>query len=165
MKLNHALNYVFFLILVLVLMGGAAHAEDFTFNVPVELHKIPSGVWQFQVNGQVFDKDMQRIGYGTSPQISIVNGEYVGTVTLKFNAEPSYGAIAAKDPAKARSYEVYITLNTAGGCLNTMMLNGPYPYDPTKPLVCSVKGNLPVTLAPAKSIQGRILTPPKAIIK
>jgi hypothetical protein len=164
-----------FLILSIAILGSSAHAEDFTFNIPVELHKIPASITKFQLSGEVFDNNKSRIGYGNSDHITIVNGEYLGTVTLKFNAEPANGAIPAKDPSKATSYSVYILINDAGGCLNVMNLDGPYPYDPSKPLVCGVSGNLPATITPMKSgtaivnpvkpLPAKILTQPKPLTK
>ena len=131
----------------ILLCASLLHAEDFIFNVPVELHKIPADIKTFAVNIEVYDKEFTsegypaagstRIGAGSTPNISIVNGEYVGTVTVKFNADQY------KKPEKAIVYSGLLVLGNAGGCGNSMRLDGPYPYDPQKPIVCEVYGKLP----------------------
>ena len=133
----------------ILLCGSLLHAEDFIFNVPVELHKIPADIKYYSASVSVYDKEFTSEGYPApgSTRIgsgsgggSIVNGEYVGTVTVKFNADPG------KKPEKAITYRVSLLLygpaGYQGGCLNSMALDGPYPYDPQKPIVCEVYGKL-----------------------
>jgi len=145
--------------LLISLASVLVGAEDFTFHVPVELHKIPSDIKSFSINAWVFnraeDKDGYcpsgaRIGALTFGPIPIVNGEYVGVVTLKFNADYH------KDPATAVSYRVDLLLNGPpppyqGGCLNAMGLDTPYPYDVTKPIVCWAHGSIQQTATPRPS--------------
>ena len=147
----------------ILLCGSLLHAEDFIFNVPVELHKIPADVKTFSIGIAVYDKEFTsdgypaagstRIGYGNAPVIPIVNGEYVGTVTVKFNAQP------AKKPEKAIVYSVSLGLygppGYQGGCLNSMALDGPYPYDPQKPIVCTLYGKLSSSSPTMKQIPPR----------
>ena len=107
------LTFIFILGLVVSAFSVAAQAEDFTFNIPVELHSIPADIKTFAVSVAVYDRapdsrgyrpDESRIGYGGSPTISLVNGEYVGTVTVKFNAQPR------REPEKAMLYEAHLLL-------------------------------------------------------
>jgi hypothetical protein len=141
------LAFIFILGLVVSAFALAAQAEDFTFNIPVELHSIPADIKTFAVSVAVYDRapdsrgyrpDESRIGYGGSPTISLVNGEYVGTVTVKFNAQPR------REPEKAMLYEAHLLLQGPpgyqGGVLNAMGLDTPYPYDPEKPLVYFLTG-------------------------
>lgn len=53
--------------------------------------------------------DESRIGYGGSPTIPLVNGEYVGTVTVKFTAQPR------REPEKAIRYEAWLLLQGPPG--------------------------------------------------
>jgi hypothetical protein len=132
----------------ILLCGSLLYAEDFVFNVPVELYKIPADIKAVGVAIEVYDKELTgwdlpagstRIGYGSSGG-SIVNGEYVGNVTVKFNAQPG------KKPEKAIGYRGWLLLYGPGayqgGCLSAMGLDGPYPYDPQKPMVCAIYGKL-----------------------
>jgi len=141
------------LVVAILLCGGLLYAEDFTFNAPVELHNIPVDIKTFSVSVEVYDKEFSggypaanstRIGYGNSPQIPIANGEYVGTITIKFNAVPG------KKPEKAIVYDGWLGLfgptGYQGGCLVAMGLDGPYPYDPQKPRVCEFYSRLPLPL-------------------
>jgi hypothetical protein len=129
------------------LITQSAPAADFTFNVPVELHKIPSDIKTFGVAVWVYSQPPDADGYfrqdstiGTGDTfVSIVNGEFVGTVTVAFNADPR------KDPRAALYYGVYLLLYGsagAGGCLNAMGKDTPYPYDPQQPLVCYLTGSI-----------------------
>jgi hypothetical protein len=79
-----------------LLACGAAHAEDFTFNVPVEIRNLThaaSGriicrVWEAQPGTSV---QLREIAMGEAP-IPISSGAYVGTVRVAFNARTGAGA-------------------------------------------------------------------------
>ncbi len=140
--------------LLISLASVPAGAEDFTFNVPVELHKIPAAIPTFVVSVSVYDAPPdagghwgERVAAGDSGGIALVNGEYVGLVIVKFNTD--WG----KDPTKARAYRVDLLLygppHYEGGCLNAMGLSTPYPYDATQPIVCYLTGPISPPSAPA----------------
>lgn len=131
--------------------NSVANAADFTFNVPVAFHKIPSAIKTFGISVAVYDATWDqahptvgnhRVGYGNSNLITIQNGEYVGTVSVPVNA--SYDL--RKRPEEAVYYEVYFTLQGppgySGGCLAAMGLDGAYPYDPSQPYLCQYVGKI-----------------------
>ena len=139
------LAFLFILGLVVSAFALPAQAEDFTFNTPVELHTIPANIKTFAVSVVVYDRavdsrgyrpEESRIGYGNSPTIPLVNGEYVGTV--KFNAQ------SRRQPETAILYEAYLNAGTTGGYQGgvpvAMGFDTPYPYDPAKPLVYFLTG-------------------------
>jgi hypothetical protein len=149
---EHAMRTtVFVTALVLALVGAStAGAADFTFLVPVAFHKIPAAITSFGVNVVVYDATWDqahpavgnhRVGYGISGG-TFQNGEYVGTVTVSFNALYEL----RKRPEEAVTYEVYFTMQGpagySGGCLVAMDPNGQYPYDPAQPLVCNYIGSI-----------------------
>ena len=81
------------LILIAFVLGytGICFAEDFTFNVPVQLYNVQSTTG----SGYVYCETTNRfaslrkdsyIGNGVSPYFNITGASYVGTVTVKFNA-------------------------------------------------------------------------------
>jgi len=155
MKRKHFLSCGF-LILAIIIMSGVTHAENFIFNVPVELHKIPSDIKYFQIMVQVGNKDNQLVAYGMSTEIPIVNGEHVGTVTVTDNLKTP----SPVDPATATKYEAVIYLQMKKGykgdnCDQIMNLNGYYPYDPTKPHVCDVHGAVTIPLKSAPKGLGK----------
>ncbi len=153
------LTFIFILGLVVSALSVAAQAEDFTFNIPVELHSIPADIKTFSVSVAVYNCAVDphgywplgcRIGYGNSPTIPLVNGEYVGTLTVTFNAEPR------KKPETAIFYDAYLGVygppGYQGGVLNAMGADTPYPYDPSKPLVYDVTGPIQQSV-PIKHIE------------
>jgi hypothetical protein len=84
-------------------------AEDFTFNVPVELHNIPANLNKWVIRINVVDKYNQIVGskdnYFTVPAaFGNVSKplEFVQTIQIKFNAEPG------KVPADAVHYRLVI---------------------------------------------------------
>jgi hypothetical protein len=129
-------------LLAVLLLQTAGQAQDFTLDVPVELHKIHPAIKTFAVTAAVYDGDPKNLGsrvaIGNSGVIPILNGEYVGTVTLKCIALP------AKDPMKALTYDCSLLLQGPPGYQGdpalAMRLDGPYPYDPARPVVSKVQG-------------------------
>lgn len=128
---------------------------DFVFNIPVELHKIPAYITHFSVDAAVFNKEFNpgsygptpapgsRVGYGISEKIPIVNGEYIGTITVRFNG----GEMGLK-PEAAIVYEAYIVfMHCEPGHLSCqtvyMREDTPYPPDPQQSNVQQVYGRLP----------------------
>jgi len=156
--------------LLISLASVPVGAEDFTFNVPVELHKIPAAISTFIVSVGVYEAPPDihghwgdRVAAEDSPGMALVNGEYVGMVTVKCNAD--WG----KDPEKARAYRVDLLLygptHYQGGCLVAMGLNTPYPYDATKPIVCYLTGPIASpSLAPAKKSKAAPRVSPSPIV-
>ncbi len=124
-----------------------AQDKHFNFYVPVELHLIPSDIKTFGVSVAVYDREFHdgypwpgsRIGFGNNG-FPIINGEYMDTVIVSFDAE------LRKDPSKAIVWEVTLLLNGPpgyqGGVMNAMGADTPYPYDPSKPLVYHLTGNI-----------------------
>lgn len=164
------LAFAFILMLFPYAPTPSSHAADFTFNIPVEFHKIPADIKTFGVSVAVYDRPPDskgwrppesRIGYGDSSQIPFVNGEYTGTVTVQFNAQPR------QRPEKAILYEAWFILvgppGYQGGCLAAMALDTPYPYDPTKPYTCFITGSIPQAAPATTPIQRR--APLEGLIK
>lgn len=130
-----------------------AQEKHFNFFVPVELHLIPSDIKSFGVSVAVYDREFHdgypwpgsRIGSG-SDGFPIINGEYMDTVIVRFDAE------LRKDPSKAIVWEVTLLLygppGYQGGVMNAMGADTPYPYDPSKPLVYHLTGNLSQSTQP-----------------
>lgn len=130
----------------------AAGAADFTFRVPVELHRIPADIRTLMVNVVVYDSTLdpehsstgenQRVGAGFSAPIPIVGGEFTDTVTVLLNAAYDQG----RRPEEAYYYDVYLLLQGPpgyeGGCATAMRLDGAYPHDPARPVRCSYFGRI-----------------------
>lgn len=146
----HFLMAVAIVALALV-SDSVAVAADFTFNVPVAFHKIPSDIETFFINVAIYDATWDQehpavgdhlVGYAASSNITIQNGEYVGTVTVPVNA--SYDL--RKRPEEAVYYEVYFAMQGppgySGGCLAAMDPDGAYPYDPSQPRLCEYVGKI-----------------------
>lgn len=141
----------------LVIQGQPYH---FTFRVPVELHKIPPEIKTFSISVTIYDRPYNngypwpgsQIGSG-STSVTLVNGEFTDTVTVAFNE------YLRKDPFKAVYWDadllLYGPVGYQGGCLVAMGSDTPYPYDPSKPLVCRVHGPIPPP-APVKKTMPRI---------
>jgi hypothetical protein len=96
-------------IVVLCFSSSNAFAEDFTFNVPVELHNIPPNLYKWVIRINVVDKYNQIVGskdnYFTIPAAfgNVIKPlEFVQTIQVKFNAEPG------KVPADAVHYRLVI---------------------------------------------------------
>lgn len=92
------------LALALALAPLAAHAEDFTFTVPVRLSNLPPEITAFQVNCGVNQPGTgsnfygPRIGGTNSGERPITGGAFSGDITLAFNASPT------ADPSRAGVY-------------------------------------------------------------
>jgi hypothetical protein len=147
-----------------------ASAADFTFRVPVVLHKIPADIKTVSVSVAVYDATWDqehpavgdhRVGYGGAGT-AIENGEFTDTMTVSFNA--SYEL--RKRPEEAVWYEVNLLLygppGYGGGCVGVMDLNGPYPYDPAQPLVYGYTGRID---APAPVQVRRKALPPADLLR
>lgn len=154
------------LVAVLALVPfGIAGAEDFTLRVPVVLHRIPSAITTVAVTAAVYDATWDqehpsvgnhRVGYGNSAGVTIRDGEFSDTVTVSFNATTQL----RRKPEEAVYYEVDLLLHGptngySGGCLTAMDPNGPYPCDPSQPIVCQYIGRLDEPPAP-KQVQTRL---------
>jgi hypothetical protein len=128
------------LVSVNLLMPDKAAESDFTFNVPVALHNIPSQVSKWLVWVLLDDEFHNRVAEGIT-YFTVTNGEYTGTVTVAFNARPGYQAATAKTYviwmqcclSNSNSYNMPNVLMKAGG---------QYPCDETKPLVQEIRGSL-----------------------
>jgi hypothetical protein len=143
-----------------------AQEENFTFRIPVELHLIPPDIKTFAVSVEVYDKEVyyngsytsstgERIGYG-DVSLPIINGEFMDTVVIKFNAQ------VRKDPATAVGWAAYLLLygppGYQGGVMTAMGPDTPYPYDSTKPLVYLLIGRIGQT---SQLDQVKVVIPPK----
>jgi hypothetical protein len=141
-----------------IFMGFAvcAQAEDFTFNIPFELHNIHPNIKQGFVNVIVYTKDyvptLQPNSLGVSSRVcydssgfEIVNGEYVGTLVVKMDALSK--TVPGKRAQDAFYYEVQLVLNDSyydndtGGVRR--MLDGTYGYDTSKPFEPIKRDRLP----------------------
>jgi hypothetical protein len=145
-------RFPWFLVGILALVPvHSARAHDFTFRVPVELHHLPAGVVRVMVSTVVYDGTWDqahpslgehRIGFGESEVATIQDGEFSDTLTVQFSASPSF----RRRPEEGVFYQVDMRLGTAdgtgGACLTVMKSDGPYPYDPSRPLVCTYVGRL-----------------------
>lgn len=117
-----------------------AVASDFTFNVPVALHNIPVQVGKWLVWIMLDDEYHNRVAEGIT-YFTVTTGEYVGTVTVAFNARPGYQA------ATAKTYVIWmqcgLTNQNSYNMPNVLMkTGGQYPYDPSKPYVAEIRGSL-----------------------
>lgn len=128
-----------------VIFTGHALAEDFTFNIPIELHNIPSQLSHWRISIGVYDSVVDydhELAIGNS-YFDISNGEFVQTVTVKFNAFPAVQAIKGK----ASVYTVMLSCESmyvapGSNASQAMKLDGPFPYDNTKPFVWRIQGNI-----------------------
>jgi hypothetical protein len=154
------------LVVVLALVSvGIAGAEDFTLRVPVVLHRIPSAITTVAITAAVYDATWDqehptvgehRVGYGNSAGVTIRDGEFSDTVTVSFNASTQL----RRRPEEAVFYQVVLLLygptnGYSGGCLAAMDPNGPYPCDPSQPIVCRYIGRLDEPPAP-KRVEKRL---------
>lgn len=122
------------------LLPNKAAGSDFTFNVPVALHNIPSQVSKWLVWVLLDDEYRNRVAEG-QVYFTVTNGEYVGTVTVAFDARPGYQA------ATAKTYVIWLECCLANSnSYNSpdiiMKTSGQYPYDATKPIVWEIRGSL-----------------------
>jgi hypothetical protein len=147
-----------------------ACAADFTFRVPVALHKIPADIKTVSVSVVVYDATWDqehpavgnhRVGYG-GVGATIENGEYADTMTVSFNALYEL----RKRPEEAVLYEVHLLLygppGYQGGCLSAMGLDGQYPYDTSQPILCYYTGRID---APAPVQVRRKALPPADLLR
>jgi len=149
-------------VLILTSPVSLVLAEDFTFNIPVELSGLPSSVCKAKVAVYVYDDSASPlssvdhiIGMGSAE--ADIHGKLVQTLTVKFNALPG------KQAGKAIYYyaPLYLLYNSDGACLNgsympvdiVMALDGPIPYDSTKPYVRDTRGSIygPAPTQPARA--------------
>ena len=119
-----------------LLGAAAAHAEDFTFQVPVQLKNVQANVTAFHVACSVYDKNKQFLSGTIGNPISLdATGSATQTVTLKFNA-------GGKDPSLATTYECDVFFDgipgTQGGCAP-----GNDPLCPVKSGSWRISGNIP----------------------
>jgi hypothetical protein len=131
---------VCFFFFVNIFMPAQAAASDFTFHVPVALHNIPSQVSKWLVWIMLDDEYHNRVAEG-QVNLNVTNGEYVGTVTVAFNARPGYQA------ATAKTYVIWLECSlTMGNNYDMpdkiMKTTGQYPYDPSKPYVKEIRGSM-----------------------
>ncbi|HTS01599.1 MAG TPA: hypothetical protein VMN04_03690, partial [Thermoanaerobaculia bacterium] len=78
----------------LVAVAGAAAAEDFEFDVPVELSKIEPGVTQGRIDCSVYGygfgdrRDLTNVLFGGgSTTFALKDGSFKSTVSVKFNVD------------------------------------------------------------------------------
>jgi hypothetical protein len=138
-------------IFVLAIPYPSVCAEDFTFNIPIELSNLPSSICKAKVEVYVYDDPASPlssaehiIGMGSAE--ADIYGKLVQRLTVKFNALPG------KQPGKAVSYyaPLYLLYNYDGPCASgvympadiVMALDGPTPYDPGRPYVRDTRGNI-----------------------
>ncbi|MGA2332002.1 MAG: hypothetical protein ABSG75_09600 [Syntrophales bacterium] len=120
-------------IFVLAIPYHSACAEDFTFNISIELSNLPSSICKAKVEVYVYDDPASPlssaehiIGMGSAE--ADIYGKLVQMLTVKFNALPG------KQPGKAVSYyaPLYLLYN----------YDGPTPYDIGRPYVRDTRGNI-----------------------
>lgn len=115
------------------LFPSPSFAEDFTFNVPVELKNLPATITKGYVQCLVYNADNSYGIGGTNYYFDIVAGNYVNTVVVKFNADPG------RDPKKAAGWgcALFLKDQNSGVFQRPSILlkdGGPYPgIDTTKP--------------------------------
>ena len=119
-------------------MPAKAAASDFTFNVPVALHNIPTQVSKWLVWIMLDDEYHNRVAEGMT-YFTVTGGEYVGTVTVAFDARPGYQA------ATAKTYVIWmeccLSNSNSYNMPNVLMkTGGQYPYDASKPYVHEIRG-------------------------
>ncbi|QGZ96401.1 hypothetical protein [Terricaulis silvestris] len=76
----------------------AAHAEDFTLTVPVNVSGLPANVHTVWVTCQVMESSRSRITAVAGQRIAITGGAYRADVVLTANAS------AGRDPSLATQY-------------------------------------------------------------
>lgn len=86
---------------MVILFGLPAFAEDFTFNVPVELHNIPKDITYWEIYISVSDASGKYVGV-VNHYFTISGGEFSGTIPVKFNAYPD------KQPGTAKTYIIIL---------------------------------------------------------
>jgi hypothetical protein len=138
-------------IFVLAIPYPSASAEDFTFNIPIEISNLPASICKAKVEVYVYDDPASPlsstehiIGMGSAE--AAIYGKLVQMLTVKFNALPG------KQPGKAVSYyaPLYLLYNYDGPCASgvympadiVLALDGPTPYDPARPYVRDTRGNI-----------------------
>jgi hypothetical protein len=136
--------------------GPSTQRFDFTFNIPVELHKIHPDISHFCVALRVFPYDPvsypnSQIGNGASQYVELSNGEFTGTVQVQFNANPGI------DPATAVYYRAELWFSLKGPprhqtwAGDIMETSGSYPHDPSQAYIVTVDGNLQSPIATSQS--------------
>ena len=123
--------------------SSTALAEDFTFNVPVELRNIPSNLNKWVIRINILDKYNQIVGskdtYFTVPgSIGNVNRplEFAQTIQIKFNAEQG------KNPADAVRYALVINNVQGNTWFQPAQCIPPHLIDKSKTNWAS-EGNIP----------------------
>ena len=138
-----------------------ALAEDFTFNIPMEFHKIHPFIKYGFVNVRLYTAAyvpalqthnttlaiQSQVTYGTSADFQIVNGEFSGILVVKCNA-PSKTAPGHR-AQDAVYYDLLLVLkdtyyDNADG-VGRMLGSIPgetYGYDTTKPFVYWASGKI-----------------------
>lgn len=104
-EIAHIKYYVLVCILLLG-SAGLCFAEDFTFNVPVALYNIPAQYSLAKARCQCTNRNVsqntkmgqhgQPVGYGEK-DLSILNGTFVGTAVIRFNAASGANPADATD--------------------------------------------------------------------
>jgi hypothetical protein len=125
-------------VFTLLISSWAVFAEDFTFNVPIELKNLPPELnkWILQVG--VSDQYGRPIGRGEL--IFNTKGPYVKTVQIKFNADPG------KLPADAVKWQaiLFAILSDGSYCAPPDVKCLPAGLqDPNNPAVHFVFGTIP----------------------
>jgi hypothetical protein len=140
------------LIVLTIFLGyaGFCCAEDFTFNVPVALYNINvpmarQGDVYCQATNRLVPANQQKFMIGSGFTVySITGGNYVGTVTVKFNANNGVKAADATDwGCWLHINSVYLENTPAcqygtADCVDLSL--GPSGHDRTKPFTSTVSG-------------------------
>jgi len=107
--------------------AGVASAEDFEFEVPVQLSKIDSAFTQGKVTCQVRGVGRDGNGQATGVNAMIASGDstfalsqggFNGAVSVRFNAgRPQH------EPADARTWSCGLSLVSAGGAVSACIVD------------------------------------------
>ncbi len=149
----------FWAICSVLFWAAAAAGQDFTFKVPVELHKINPNITNGNVAVVLYTKDWapKRMVPSAESQLAqssfiargykdfaLVNGEFAGTVTVPINVPPNVPGKSAAD-----AFYYVIGLNLWDTVLNRNgtdeMENGTYGYDQLQPFVIWASGQIQQT--------------------
>ena len=139
MKTSRWLSTVLGLTAFALFIGpGAVFAEDFTFNIPIELRNLPPELNKWILQASVADQYGRPIGRGEL--IFNTSGPYVKTVQIKFNANPG------KLPADAVKWQaiLFAILSDGSYCAPPDVKCLPAGLqDPNSPAVHFVFGGIP----------------------
>jgi hypothetical protein len=130
-------------VLMLLSFVSISYAEDFTYNVPVEINNLHPDLKVGQISCSLINKTSEMIGKG-SANFDIVNGNYSGTVVVKFNTSiPSNNVNAYKWACALYLSKNYLpTPNDIAR--DVTKIGGPYPRDTSKPFKDYTEGMIPV---------------------